>query len=456
MKTFVALASGLVLLVSPTAARSGDPPRPEDKAGERTGARTGEEEWLDLDRELGRMAMGTRQGPEGLNWSVLIRGAFVIAHEQIATNNPPGTGRRQGADVAGVDFNDLDIALWGTIRQYGWRLSVDILGDDETSSNAQGGGNQGGLTFDTGDELQVEDAYAFWDWGNAFTVRVGNFKFPLTYSTGIDPENQLFLDRTAIGSFLDQWQAGVMFHGTWQLPEDVCGGTPLRWYLGIQDGVEASRINTATGVTGTVPPATGVQDSDSGSRWAFRLEYDMGNGVGAYEGARRSNDRFNATFGVGFAQYETHTASDSLITVDLNGDYRALGFGMEMADLGQSLGGPVSGDFGHLNLNSPLNMALAGNSQPWAMTLSYLITPEWEVGFRLENLDNDKFPVNNAPDAQGANNRILSYVINWYRAGNNAKWQFGYTTVDAERQRGGVRYDEGGYFQFGLTLGATR
>ena len=48
---------------------------------------------------------------------------------------------------------------------------------------------KGGITFDTGDEIQLEDAYAFWEWGNLFKVRAGNFKFPLSYSTGIDPEN---------------------------------------------------------------------------------------------------------------------------------------------------------------------------------------------------------------------------------------------------------------------------
>ena len=432
---------------------------PAAALAEPVAASEGEDDWLELDREIERLESFRRTQSDGLGWSVLFRGAFVVAHESIATNNPAGTpgvnGTRseRGTDVAGIDFNDLDVAFWGRLRQYGWRLSFDVLGDDEISSTAQGGGNTtGGITFDSGDEIQLEDAYVYWDWGDIFRVTVGHFKFPMTYGASIDPENQLFIDRTALSSFLDVWQAGVMFQGDIELP-DFCGGTFLRWIGAFQDGRQAA-IKNAVGFP------TIFQDAESDPRYALRVEFDAGNGAGAYEGARRSNDKFNATLGLTISKNEQFAGkgSDTIFTADLNGDYRSFGFGFEFANLGDAIIGPVTGDYGHLNVNNPLNMAVAGGS-PYAAMLSYLISPELEIGVRLEELDNGGVinPLG-GPPALGPDNRVISYTINWYRSGNNAKWQFGYTTISSNSfgDRNPASFDEGGYFQLALTVGATR
>ena len=45
--------------------------------------------------------------------------------------------------------------------------------------------------------------------------------------------------------------------------------------------------------------------------------------------------------------------------------------------------------------------------------------------------------------------------VTHYRSGNNAKWQANYTSVSEDGPTGST-FDDGGFFQIGLTLVASR
>ena len=405
----------------------------------------GDNEWLGLDSEINHLAKTLTPAQDGMGWSFLMRIAYVYSSDDISTDNVTGA-TFGGEDISGFDFNDLDLAFWGSVGDFGWRLSMDLLGEDHLSAPlGPTGYGLGHISADAGDEIQIEDAYAYWDCGEYFTLKMGNFKAPVLRSASIDPENTLFIDRTVLGSAFDFWDTGIMAAGE---------ESGFRWSFAIQDG-------RTTAVSIGLGTASINANEEVDHLYALRVEFDLGEGGGSYEGSRGGNDDLNATIGVSAVVDNTlstpvgNDGDDTSFFLDFNGSVGAIGIGAEIALLDDDVLYVLDPDYGHINTQAGINMALTGDATPWAVTLSYLMNPDWEVGVRYENMDNDDIPIVVGGGGMGADNTVASVVVTHYRSGNNAKWQAQWTSVN-EDGPGLAMFDDGGYFQVGLTLGASR
>ena len=145
-------------------------------AGSLAHAGTNDEEWLELDREIESLAapvMSPAQG--GVNLSALIRVNMYYSDDDLATGG--------GEDIFGVEFQDIDLATWGQVGDFMWRVS----GDFDT----------------TGGDLSLEDGYVSWNCYEGIYTKFGSFKAPALRSQMVNPENLLFTNRTALGSVFD-------------------------------------------------------------------------------------------------------------------------------------------------------------------------------------------------------------------------------------------------------------
>lgn len=344
-------------------------------------------DWLELDSEINGLASSYASSQEGMGWTALLRFTYTFSSDDIATGG--------GDDISGFKFEDVDMAFWGGVGNYQWRISWDMGSGASLSTSS----------FD------LEDAYVMWECEEYFTTTAGNYKMRVLMSDAVDPEKQLFIDRTALGSAFDFWQPGVAVHGSQDL---------FHWYAGLQNSSDGQ---------------------ESGHRYYVRAEYDFGTGSGMYEGALGSNDDFNATIGGVFYSDDDVSGDGSMYAVDGRGSAGPFGFGGEIAFVDEDLGNTLvtGSDFSRLN-NSSLSFgsfADQDDTSPYGVFLSYLLNDEFEAGVRYDDLDNF--------DEES----IISVVLNWYRSGHNAKWQAQWSDVDSDG-------DDGSIFQVGFVVGSTR
>ena len=343
-------------------------------AGSVTYADPSDSDWLELDSEINSLATTLTSPQDGMGWTALLRFTYSYSSDDIATGG--------GDDISGFKFEDLDIAFFGSVAEYGWRVSGDV--DSST--------------------FTLEDAYVYWDCGEFFTATAGRFKPRVLRSGFIDPEDQLFIDRTALGSSFDFWNEGIAADGFYE---------QFTWWVAIHNGFNG-------------------QVSDH--LFLARGEYNFGAGAADSEGAMGGNDDLNGVVGVFFANDETVFEPDgTLIGADVNGNFGQIGFGAEIVSLDDNVLLQTAQDFSRI-----VGLGFDGDSTPYNLTVSYLVNPDWEVGLRYEDLDN-------TPD-----DTIISIVANWYQSGNNAKWQFQWSNFDSDSTF------DGSVFQIGVVVGATR
>jgi hypothetical protein len=373
-------------------------------AGSAANAGTGTDgnEWLELDSAINGLSSSLQPSQDGMSWSALIRAVYSYSSDEIAIG--PGAN---APDVSGLNFNDVDMAFWGNQGPYAWRVSADI-------SNNEGGDNSTAFL--------LEDAYVKWNCGGYFDAMMGNFKPHASRSNSVDPEKMLFIDRSSIGSALDAWDNGIGLRGTWE---------QAAWYVCMMNG---SLANPGGGHT-------------RDHLWMARGEWNLGTGVGDSDGAVGSNDMLNATVGVTFINDDSlgttgGNSDQDLWLADFHGNINNVGFGFEVAAINDDISLATDEDFS--NTFAPL--VLSDDSTPWNVSVSYLINPEWEVGVRYEDLDNNDFGgVSNA----GEDNTLMTVVANWYRNGNAGKWQAQWTDVDGDTLDGSI-------FEFGYSIGSSR
>jgi hypothetical protein len=176
--------------------------------------------------------------------------------------------------------------------------------------------------------------------------------------------------------------------------------------------------------------------------------------MGQYEGAMGSTDSFNGSVGVTFVHDDTREDADgdgdvdsSAYLADFAGSFQNFGFGAEVARFDDDFVATTDEDYSNIfDGMGDTFLTLQPDSLPWAVYASYLINPEWEVGARYEDLDNDDSDL-----AANADNTVISFVANWYR-GTAGKWQLQYTIVDADTDG----FDDGNIVEVGYAVGTTR
>lgn len=369
-------------------------------AGSAAHAGTGDNEWTALDSEISGLASPLKQSQDGNGWAALLRAVYSYSSDDLFDAGG-------GPDLNGFGFNDIDLAFWGSQGSYTWRVSAD-------------------LDSNSGDDLDLEDAYIRWNCGGYLDSTFGNYKPRLSLSNSVDPERQLFIDRSALGSAGDWWDNGIGLSGMFD---------QFSWYGGLMNG------------------------SDGHERDHFyflRGEFNFGTGTGMYEGAMGSSDALNGTIGLTFVHDDTPGDADgdgdhdnNSFLLDFGGNVSNFGFGAEVAVFDDDFTATTDEDFSNIFDGAGNTMLEFGpDSMPWSIYGSYMISPEWEVAVRYEDLDNSD-TLN--PLVPGADNTILSIGANWYSGSNAGKWQAQWSKIDADGA-----FDDGSIVEVGYAVGTTR
>jgi len=365
-------------------------------AGSAANAGSGDNEWLALDSEITGLATTLKPSQDGNAWAALLRGTLSYSSDDIATNFTAG----DDPDLSGFGFNDVDLAFWGSQGSYRWRISADI-------DNNEGGDNSAFLT--------LEDAFVAWSCGGMFEAQMGNMKPRVSRSNSVNPEGLFFIDRSALGSVFDGWDNGLGVNGMWEM---------ISWYAYVMNGGNGHTRDHV---------------------YVLRGEFKLGEGAGLYDGARGAGDVLNGTFGVSYVNDNTLSSGgdgdgdNAMFLLDFAGSMSQFGFGAEIAKIDDNFGGATDEDFS--NLATPL--VFSPDSMPWNVAATFMVNSDWEVGARLENLDNG--------DNSGPDNSILSVAASWYRGAGNGKWTLQWSDFDADSA-----FDEGSIVELGYTIGSSQ
>jgi len=368
-------------------------------AGSAAHAGTGDNEWAALDSEISGLASPLTPSQDGMGWALLLRAVYSFSSGDLFT-----TGGAD-PDLSGFGFNDIDASFWGNQGPYSYRVSFDIDGN-------------------SGDSLEMQDAYIRWGCGGQFDAQMGYFKPRLSLSNSVDPERQLFIDRTPLGSAGDFWDNGIGASGTYE---------QFGWYAGI--------LNGSNGHT-------------RDHFYFLRGEFKIGTGVGSYEGAMGSSDALNGTLGLTFVHDDTvgditgdGDSDNSAWILDFGGNVSNFGFGAEIAQLDDDFLTVTDEDYSNIFDGAGNTfLVLADDSMPFSVYGSYLINPEWEIAVRYDDLDNGEVLGGAGPD-----NTVISVAANWYRGSNGAKWQAQWSMFDADSG-----FDDGDIIEVGYSVGTTR
>lgn len=303
--------------------------------------------------ELGAPQSDTLAGPEAwIDLSGFLRTGLGSAHMT----------RWPASDVTQnrVALDNVRLALDAGVGPLGVYVSVE-------------GSTDGGRQFLVHDgeagELEVYDAFVSLRPVPRVEVRVGRFRAPVSFSTLLDENELLFLDRTGIGQQWFERDDGIAVHAR---------GARLEGWLAVQDGADG-----------------GGDELAFTARGVLRL-------FGEGEALRREG-AFDADLGetvyLGLAWYEDRSLADSRVLV-AEAAYSFEAFSLAGEALVPEEGFASGGEF-------------------WNLTASAMLVPErWEVAARFEDFR----------DRAGA--RVWQAGVVRYLRGADTKLQLGLSRLE--------------------------
>jgi len=319
----------------------------------------GSEEWAGLDRDIENLASSF--APQGGGFAV---DGFLISSYDNSSDIMVGSN-----DLGGFTVRNARANLQGSVGDYGVFISFDA-GADPTGFGPLIGGLLGTYSFGTG-AANLLDAYGTFSIGDQVNGQVGQFRPPFLWSSQLNEDKFVLLNRSINGAIWASRDTGVMFNGTFE---------QVGWYVSAQNG------------------------SDSvGDELAFtgRVDFDaLGTGAGMQEGAYGASDESSLTVGVAF-----HDDGDLNDGTAIGGDavytIGAFSAAAEIVDYDQDYFGT--------------------DMTPFSVTASYMVSPdEYEIAVRFEDLDDSD------------DTTIITGGVNRYVAGHDAKWGINYTTVNSD------------------------
>jgi hypothetical protein len=284
-----------------------------------------------------------------------------------------------GTAVNGFGFHDIDMWAELPIDEYYFRASFEA---------------------DTG-TAELEDAYIRYVHSEALAATVGSFKPRVLFSSSIDPDLLMFNERTLLGSFFDAWDIGVQASG--RVAER------LDYYASVSNGSDGPQDDKLYAVRG---------------EWCFQGQEK----VALQEGQHGLSEGQDIDFGVVFFQ---DVGDDAVgLGVDVLARFEKLCLQGEAMSLDDGLGGNVG--------LTTVPIALDGDSIPWSVSGSTMLSETIQVAGRVQAADNT------------ADTRILSIALDYFPESGSIAF---IAQVD--------RYDEDGdadgfVVQVGATMGRSR
>lgn len=328
------------------------------------------EEWLTLERELELLAQAPQATSDGgVSLGVLLRSNYAWFEESPVT---------PGEHYSGFALDNVRPWIEGRVGGTTLRLTLEA---------------QSGTAL-------VLDAFARMAATEDVALTLGRFQPAVLRSALVEPQNQLFVLRTAPGAFWQARDTGVELAAT--LDTVLLRASLLNGTDGAGDE-PAVAVRADWSAVGTVPLVEGAYGS--GRQTCLAL------GGAWYDDANALEDG-------------DVLGADAILTTDrfsLAGEFQSYA------------------DDGGVDPGSGVKNGIYGNfsdASPWSATASFMVDPEkYELGLRYETLD-DQY------DASA-----VTVGLNAYLAGHDLMWQVNFSQVDSDRAD-----QDGGVFGIGLTV----
>ena len=306
--------------------------------------------------------------------------------------------------AAGSDWTALDReveALSSSLAPQGGGVAIggylDLLytNNSDTDTSQFGGNNARigfsaessgyGVTIGTqwaGGGGAITDAYATSELGG-MNLTAGFFKAPAGASGGRAERDGFFQDRSAIGSHFAGRDSGIMLGG---------GSGNLNWAVAIQDGGD------------------GTNDD---YRMTAHVDFTVMGAGSSVEGCYGAADGMGLV--IGASMVDDDGAADSSTIVDASLTSGTFSFSAEFADMGGSTTGAGA---------SAGALPTATGDSPMAITATYAIGSDWEIGLRHQDLDT------------AGGDTDLDIVANRYISGHDVKYTIGLSMSDNDADTG--------------------
>ena len=283
-----------------------------------------------------------------------------------------------GTAINGFDFHDIDIWAELPMEGYDFRASFDA---------------------DTGVAL-LEDAYVHWVHDDRLELTGGSFKPHVLFSSAVDPELLMFNERTVLGSFFDEWDIGVQASG--RVNEN------LDYYASITNGSDGKKDDKLYVARG---------------EWDFQ-----GADLPLQEGQHGLPGEQDVVLGLVFF---SDAGDDSVgLGLDVLARFEKFTLQGEIMSLDDGLGGNVG--------LKTVPVALDGDSAPWAISGSTMLSETMQIAGRIQSTDNDD------------STNILSVGLDYFPI-------TGPVTLIAQIDRYDSDGDQDGFvLQLGACMGKTR
>ena len=348
-------------------------------------------DWLELDSQLGGLGGPAAYQGSGVDVGVLIRPAYVDSSDFPNVD---------GETFGGFVLDDARLFASGNYGQFDWRLSMDFA-EGAGGLPVEAGPPPDGQTF----EAELLDAYARWQFSEAFGVQIGQFNARDAFSGDVYMGRLLFANRSIAGQQFNDFDLGLQMDGAYgnqEYPE-------LEWAFSVLNGNDGAE-----------------DDLDLRARLDFNY---LGNGASYSEGAYGVENEANGTFGLFWGRdgdVDGLGQSGETWGADYRGNYGPFGLGVEYFDF---------------DTNAATAAFMTGESTTvLGGYLSYLFGAEqnWEGGVRWEEID----------ATMGLTR--LTAGLSYYVSGHDIKWQLNWVDNDADDPA-----LNGDYLKLGLTIGMS-
>lgn len=331
--------------------------------------------WSGLDKEIESLSSSLQTA----NTAGPKIGGYVITSYRYSSDvdaDPVAAGQQ---DQSGFQFDAIRLQVEGDAgKDYSYKVSFELSSGTAT----------------------LKDAYAVWKIAESVKGKIGQFKEPVLRSALISDNKLLFLDRTFLGAALGTRDLGAMVSGSFDVVD---------WAVSVQNGTDSQAKEQA---------------------YTLRLTANVigKSGSGLREGAYDAGDDTNVTVGLAYRD-DTNLDDGTLIAGEASMTAGPFSVAAEIVDFDKGTAGAFGIDL--MNAGSDVS-----DTTPWDVTVSFAITPEWEVQGRYEDADNTR------------NESSYSLGANYYVDGHNIKWQGQWKSVMSDGAVGDVD-------QFGLGLAVS-
>lgn len=343
-----------------------------------------ESDWAQLDQDIQALS-ASLQGVE--NSGPTIGGRIRAAYENSGDVSVPFDTDGDGTpdvmnDLGGFTVYNARLYMSGTTaNDIGYRLEVDFAGGPLAGTGLGLGG------------ANLLDAYLDIPVAGEITVRVGQFRAFVLRESQIDSGDLMFFDRSVPAALFAGRSQGIAVNGDM----DAFG-----WAVTIQNGGDAQGDDLF---------------------YALRGEIDFlgESGVGNVEGAYGASEDLQGTAGVAYFNDDAVDDADGFAVEAVIASSQFSG-NLTIVSTGDG----ISGSNVDLNERNPVGLAAVADATIFSLGGSFMLTQEsseygaWELGARLQDLDND------------ADTTIIDVGANYYVAGHDMKYIINFTQVDSD------------------------